>query len=125
MKLSDFQTADGLLVQLVGLGLKKIESEQELVVLKNLLLIGKGAFQCTELTCEGCGTEHRQVVIYSGEVRDAGDVGFAARIDESGGIRDWFAWESFGGTTLDLDPDLELFEVPKTINNWLHPKEAF
>jgi hypothetical protein len=117
MKLSDCTTLDALILQLAAEGFSKIEDRRPTQEEVASHAVGLYAY------IESSFPEHpgliRQVDIWPQQIKDRGDAGFSASINEQRQITGWFSWESYAGQTKQLDPDSELIQVFRAIDNWL------
>jgi len=117
MKLSEIKTADALILKLAAQGYTKLLEEQDIA--DQLKGQSVGLYSYGELECHHCFHKMRQVDVWPCEITDSGDAGFSAVLNRAGEIIEWFAFESYAGTVVPLDPDSELSQVTAAINSWL------
>jgi hypothetical protein len=117
MKLSDITTADALILNLAAQGYTKVLEDRDLS--DQLKGHAVGLYSYGEYECPHCANKLRQVDIWPCGIGDCGSAGFSAVLNATLEIIEWFAFETYAGTVMPLNPDSELDRVVAAIDSWL------
>lgn len=109
------------MLQLAAQGYLKVIDDSNID--NQLESLGVSLYCFSEWECPNCSAKHQQVTAWPYGISDRGDAGFGAALNANGQIFEWFAFETYAGSTVALDPDSEMDQVVAAIDSWL-TKEA-